>query len=99
MKRSRKFTYAFLIIISASLASVATKPAIAAGRADGTVARADANTGLLVLVDGRSFVFSDRATLRSLVPGQTVGVNFFGEGQGIRTFDPFPLGSETPEPQ
>lgn len=99
MNRSRNFAKAFLIIVSASLALVAAQPALALGRADGTVAHADADTGLLVLVDGRKFVFSDRATLRSLVPGQTVGVNFFGEGQGVRTFDPFPLGSETPEPQ
>ncbi|MCX5512423.1 hypothetical protein C3941_10165 [Kaistia algarum] len=68
--------------------------AFAAGRADGTVAAVNPTAGVLVFVDGRSFVFANGDSLRHLTPGQAIGVDYFGEGQGIRTFNRYPAGSE-----
>jgi hypothetical protein len=88
-----------LIIAVAALAWFSVGgAAVAAGRADGTVAAVNPTAGVLVFVDGRSFVFANGDALRHLSPGQPVGVDYFGEGQGVRTFDRFPVGSEIESP-
>lgn len=77
-----------LIIAGAIAALCAAGPALASGRANGTVASVNPSVGMVVLVDGRSFLFSDREVVRELVPGQPVGVGYFGEAQAVRTFEP-----------
>lgn len=77
-----------LIIVGAIALLCATGPALASGRTGGTVASVNPDVGMVVLVDGRSFLFSDHEVVRELVPGETIGVGYFGNAQGVRTFEP-----------
>ena len=80
-----------LMIAAATIGLLASAgAAVAAEQTQGTVQSVNASTGTLTLQSGQTYTFSDRTVLIGVMPGDTVGVTYTGQNQGIGAFNPDP---------